>query len=142
MTARPWRLALIVALAGCRPPGGVDAGRRDEAVRVTGEVTYLLEDAEVRHAQSPRSFSLPPLMDRHNLKPGQFAKLTFTITTPTITQTERMWVIVSRRLGESYEGALDNQPFSSSALKPGATIRFEPRHVIQILDAPARTPPR
>jgi Uncharacterized protein conserved in bacteria (DUF2314) len=118
--------------AGCgstpapSPPSG--AGK----VKVADGVWYSLEDGEERHRKDPDTFEIPPREARENLGPGQIVKLMFAITTGEKELVERMWVIVERRDGAEYVGALDNQPASTDKLLPGATIRFQAKHVIAI----------
>jgi hypothetical protein len=128
-----WPLMFAALLAGCGSAATSDGSPLDLPVSVAGQVSYVLEDGEVAHLASPATFEIPPLMTRHDLKPGQFVKLMFTIKTATITQTERMWVVVSRREGDHYVGVLDNDPVTTTALRHGMDVRFEPRHVVQIL---------
>lgn len=44
-----------------------------------------------------------------------------------------MWVIVEKRDGESFTGALDNDPSDMPQLLAGDPINFEAHHIIQIL---------
>ena len=108
------------------------------------EVDYWrLLSGEERHAANPESFWLPSLSDRQELLRGSAAKLIFEIesvnkeTGEVETTTERMWVIVSEKIGETYIGILDNKPatFEQSEdeyLCFGAEIPFQAEHVIDI----------
>ena len=115
--------------------------------RATLEEHYWqLESAEARHASHPQTFSIPSRSEREQLQRGQAAKLLFDlegdIDGRTERITERMWVIVSERVGDGYVGILDNQPDSLEPganvyLTEGAEIPFWPEHVIEIADPPA-----
>jgi hypothetical protein len=107
---------------------------------------WRLRSGEASHGASPDKFWIPPREDRQNLRVGQAAKLIFEISTfnedgSTATSGERMWVIVSERVGDGYIGILDNEPVSVdeaelSYLCRGAEVPFLPEHVIDIADPP------
>ena len=107
-----------------------------------GRDFWELRSAERSHEDHPETFSIPPRKARENLKRGQAAKLIFDIEGTDedgsiVVQGERMWVIVSERVGDTYVGILDAQP---QCLEPsddvylcfGAEIAFQAEHVIDI----------
>ena len=108
-----------------------------EKVMVAEGVWYSLEDGEERHRQDPDTFEIPPREARDNLRTGQLVKLMFAITAGGNELVERMRVIVERRDGAEYFGALDNQPASTDKMRPGMSIRFHAKHVIAIDPAKA-----
>jgi len=107
---------------------------------------WELRSAEESHRRHPERFWIPPLEARQNLRRGQAAKLIFDIQTEdehgnTTVGGERMWVIVTERVGDFYIGLLDNQPASVEPdenvyLCFGAEVPFLPEHVIDINDPP------
>lgn len=109
-------------------------------VRLTGEVTYTLEDGEERGRQHPETFEIPARQRRENLLPGEIVKLIFAISDGTSTQTERMWVIVEGGDATGYTGTLDNDPVSTDRIKAGLKVAFEPRHVISIFTDESASP--
>ena len=98
---------------------------------------WCLVDAEERHSQYPDTFWIPSHEARRGLDPGCGVKLMFYIESPDGGGVERMWVVVTERLGngDAYLGVLDNTPLAEEAhgkLGAGYEIPFEPRHVIDI----------
>ena len=103
---------------------------------------WCLVSGEDRHRAARTTFEIPPLAQRKSLALGQGAKLLFEIESEgedgeVSTSVDRMWVIVSRRVGEHYVGILQNQPASIPAdgkfyLSPGAEVPFLPEHVVAI----------
>jgi hypothetical protein len=91
---------------------------------------YQLDDGEACHAKYPDTFELPAEFIRKNLCVGDHAKLMFIVDD----FTERMWVLITSKEDSKYIGTLDNQP-QFSALKYGAIITFEPKHIIDFLVA-------
>ena len=109
---------------------------------------WRLRSGEASHAAHPETFTIPPAIQRHNLKRGQAAKLMFEIKSEDADGTldisgERMWVIVAERVGDTYIGILDNQPLSSGHgedvyLRFGAEVPFKAEHVIEIGTPPTK----
>jgi hypothetical protein len=106
---------------------------------------WELRSAEASHAKYGDDFWLPPLEERQNLKRGQAARLIFDIEVDnegTIeVQGERMYVIVSEKIGDTYIGILDNQPACSDFeddvyLRMGVEVPFLAEHVIDIENPP------
>ncbi len=103
---------------------------------------WQLLSAEEAHAKHPDTFWIPTRQDRENLVRGAAAKMLFEIEATDAkgkiqSGVERMWVIVSEKISDTYFGILDSQPAS---LKPsdgtylcfGAEIPFKAEHVIDI----------
>jgi len=120
---------LIAAPLACGPAAHEGSA---VAVRVAPGVTYSLEDGEQSHREAPDTFEIPPRAARDSLQPGQIVKLMFRISAGGEPQVERMWVIVEGRDKNGYVGALDNQPATTDAMRPGMKVRFQPEHVINI----------
>jgi hypothetical protein len=93
-------------------------------------MSYELTDVEERHTRSS-SFGIPSRQDRWTVPVGHFVKLVFKGEG---LRGERMWVEVeSRNEDGSYSGALRNRPAVISELKHGDSVRFEPRHIADVL---------
>jgi hypothetical protein len=106
---------------------------------------WELRSAEESHRRNPESFWIPPLDVRQNLRRGQAARLIFDIELDedgkVVVQGERMWVVVSEKVGDTYIGILDNKPASfergdSVYLCFGAEVPFRAEHVIDTADPP------
>jgi hypothetical protein len=108
---------------------------------------WALRNAEGSHEENPASFWIPDRDVRDGLKVGQAAKLIFEIIATSLDGNqqlggERMWVIVSERVGDQYVGILDNPPASlprdddSLYLVFGAEIPFGPEHIIDTATPP------
>ncbi|RZK28007.1 MAG: hypothetical protein EOO63_12195 [Hymenobacter sp.] len=102
---------------------------------------WELRSAEKSQAKYGDDFWIPALEDRQTLKRGQAARLIFDIEVDDEgkleVQGERMWVIVSEKIGDTYIGILDNQPACSNFedevyLCLGAEIPFLSEYVIDI----------
>jgi uncharacterized protein YegJ (DUF2314 family) len=102
---------------------------------------WELESGEIRHAEAPDSFWIPPREDRERLRLGDIVQLLFRIELDDEDESEiveRMWVVVRGRVGNLYFGILDNQPASiaeNEELWIGAELPFRAEHVIDIHDA-------
>jgi len=109
---------------------------------------WMLRSGEASHAANPETFEIPPAIQRHNLKRGQAAKLMFEIESEDEDGTlditcERMWVIVTEMVGDTYIGILDSQPISIEHgedvyLCFGAEVPFKAEHVIEIDTPPTK----
>jgi hypothetical protein len=105
---------------------------------------WELRSAEASQAKYGDKFWIPALEERQNIKRGQAARLIFDIEvdnagTPEV-QGERMYVIVSEKIGDTYIGILDNQPAcvdpdGTFYLSFGAEVPFLAKHIIDI-DSP------
>jgi hypothetical protein len=88
-----------------------------------------IDDAELRHAQNPQSFEIPPLEQRKSLAVGDFAKVIFKMGD----HGERMWLKITAVKPEGgYEGRLDNDPVIMP-IKCGDSFTIEPRHINNIM---------
>ncbi|TDN38462.1 hypothetical protein E4631_02790 [Hymenobacter sp. UV11] len=106
---------------------------------------WELRSAEKAHAQYGDRFWIPALIERQAIRRGQAARLIFDIEVDNAgkleIQGERMYVIVSEKIGDIYIGILDNQPACSNFednvyLCMGAEVPFLAEHVIDIDDPP------
>lgn len=97
---------------------------------------WILANAEELSAESPDSFSIPEREKRENLSIGDYAKLVFrSINSDNSKESqqpsgERMWVKISKKTSDGYEGVLDNDPQVISTLSAGDLISFRPENVI------------
>jgi hypothetical protein len=104
---------------------------------------WELQSGENRHREHPERFEIPPVADRTNLERGRLAKLIFNVEVQTEAGAiehlvERMWVLVTERVGSQYIGVLANRPQLSAGfyLALGAEVPFGPEHVIDIDEPP------
>jgi Uncharacterized protein conserved in bacteria (DUF2314) len=110
----------------------------DDSEEVLDLASWALDDGEAVHGEAPHTFLIPPLDKRTFLVQGDVVRLIFRIVLRNMktgeeqVEVERMWVMVQRREGSGYSGILDNDPYCTGDLKSGDTVRFEPRHVIQV----------
>jgi hypothetical protein len=112
-----------------------------------GEDYWQLESGEERHRKSPDTFWIPPRGERENLRRGDYVQLLFQIEAADEngeieTVVERMWVMLTERIGHTYLGILDNQPACCEPepdvyLQKGVEVPFLPEHVIDIAEAPS-----
>lgn len=101
---------------------------------------WHLRSGVASHHQWPETFEIPDEKERRGLVESDIVKLQFEISVPHDEElgdisSERMWVIVKRRSGPYYIGALDNVPACSDEqdrLKAGDEVVFLPEHVISI----------
>jgi uncharacterized protein YegJ (DUF2314 family) len=88
----------------------------------------MLDNAEERAAESPRSFFIPPVDLRHSLKVGDEVKLIFCLErSDGKTAVERMWVEVVET--QPYVGLLRNEPQLSGVIDFGDRVPFGAEHV-------------
>src|SRR5262245_13930099 len=78
---------------------------------------WELLSAETQHNRHPESFWIPTAEERHNVQRGMAVKLLFNLKLEDEDgkisyQVERMWLIVSEKIGDYYIGILDNKPAS------------------------------
>lgn len=105
---------------------------------------WTLVDGEQRAKEHPDTFEQPPRSEREQLAPGAFAKVIL-VTPEMVKQNlgERVWVRVTKRSGKEadtkYRGELDTTPALISGLHVGSVIDFEPRHIVDIENAKARS---
>jgi hypothetical protein len=95
---------------------------------------WTLDNAEVQHEASPRTFHIPSRAEREALRPGQMVQLLFHFLNrepdgSQVIDREKMWVTVKRVTPAGFEGQLESLPATSNALAPLATIQFGPEHV-------------
>jgi hypothetical protein len=90
-----------------------------------------LISAEECHAQYPETFPIPDKAARDRLQPGDCAKVIFRTYTGDGISGERIWVLVTGKLGDRYIGTLANEPFIIAG-KYGACVYFRAEHVIDI----------
>lgn len=93
-------------------------------------MNYRLGDALQRHLAAPRTFHIPTVSTIEALGPGDTVKLLFQDSDGGCE--ERMWVIVTKRDGDEWEGTLDNDPIDL-LLEHGQIIHFQTRHIASVL---------
>lgn len=107
--------------------------------------SWTLDDAAVRARDYPYTFWKPSEQLVALLEPGNLAKLIFAFRSddPQAPRAERMWVQITARADDRFEGVLANQPRHIRDLAEGAVVRFEARHIIAAdLDDPIPDPTR
>jgi len=94
--------------------------------------TWRLDDGDAHAAAYPYTFWKPSPALIEKLKPGDFVKLIFLLEDPEPEDpnAERMWVEITERNKDRFQGTLDNQPAYISGLEEGAPIEFEAIHII------------
>lgn len=93
-------------------------------------LSYTLSSAEALANAHPLTFEIPSLESRSNIKTDgdAHAKLLFTDGE----KTERMWVQVTDKRGDTYTGLLSNEPvFLSPAY--GDLVEFKAEHIADIM---------
>jgi hypothetical protein len=90
-----------------------------------------LDDGEVRHANSPKTFQLPSLASRQSVQVGDFVQAIFEL--PELT--ERMWCLVVEVMNPKgkIRVTLNNDPCSETAIKHGDEFEIEARHIIDVM---------
>lgn len=100
--------------------------------RTGKEKCWLLDDAAARARANPYTFWKPSKELAERVEPGDYVKLTFSLTDPgpDAPNAERMWVEVTGRKPNSFWGKLDSEPQYISDLSRGSVIEFEEKHII------------
>lgn len=95
--------------------------------------SWWLTDAAQSQRSFPYTFFKPSRATTDKLAVGDLVKLIFEFDNPDPNgySAERMWVIITHRNGERFEGVLDNDPTQLTRLAPGDPLSFEERHIIQ-----------
>ena len=101
---------------------------------LSGDVTYSLDNAEEVHKQHPDTFWIPTQNIRENLQVGQLVKLLFRISNGSEDQVERMWVEITKKFDDEYEGILDNDPYCTKKITAGLKVNFQAKHVIEVYE--------
>lgn len=102
-----------------------------------------IENAEAKHRQDPRIFSIPRTEQRQHLEIGDTVKLAFKFDPPTEGyDTERMWVEVREITPDGYVGSLENCPRYIADLHVGDRVSFGSEHVaaLWIVDEACQIP--
>jgi hypothetical protein len=94
---------------------------------------WNLESAVAMNAAHPDTFLIPSARERHNLRVGDYVKITFSSVNQS-TIPERMWVeVVKEGQGRRYVGRLDNEPFYLKGLHLNDMIPFTADHVASLM---------
>jgi hypothetical protein len=94
--------------------------------------SWSLDDARPYAEAAPYTFTLPLAEEIAALAPGDDVKLIFRGEPRGRWGAERMWVRITARDGEAFEGTLNNTPSDLPQIALGAAVRFEGWHVIDI----------
>ncbi len=99
-------------------------------------VTWTLDDGIERNLESPQTFHIPKKWKKTILSKNDLVKLIFVFTIedrkPTTTEVERMWVIITSKNGDEFEGVLDNDPYCTDQIKSGIHVNFNKKHIIDL----------
>lgn len=88
---------------------------------------YKLVDGVELNGKHPKTFQIPSEHDKANFRVDDFIKLGFIeLGKPT----ERMWVKITERNGDSFTGTLDNVPVQLQTVKYEDVVQFEAKHII------------
>jgi len=104
---------------------------------------YELRSGLAQYHRTPETFYMPEEQERQTLEIGDIVKLIFIIEVPADPENpeddgtfgERMWVIVTGKVGPYYIGTLNNIPVTSDEqdnLSVDDEVVFLPEHVIDI----------
>lgn len=93
-------------------------------------MSYTLVDGVAMHRAHPRTFQIPSLADKAMVKEGDYVKLSFGEAGHQ--NNERMWVKVTKRDGDKFEGYLDNDPAFLVSIKWKDVVKFNSRHIINL----------
>jgi hypothetical protein len=94
--------------------------------------SWNLIDADPIAAENPYTFYKPSRELISRVRPGEVVKLIFRFSSddPEAPGGERMWVVVDELLPDGDFRGRDNEPLYIPDLKPGDSVSFEPRHII------------
>lgn len=90
---------------------------------------YTLTNAKEMNLQHPATFDIPSPEEIDATKPGMHVKLIFHEHD---VASERMWVRITKRSGDDFEGELDNDPFELSSIQCGDLVPFHSHHIVDI----------
>lgn len=93
-----------------------------EKVDVDSLRGYWLVDGHDMAARYPATFQIPSGEDIEKLGKGSLVKMIFN-------GQEKMWVKVTKRVGDEWEGVLDNEPFGIPNLHLGDKVKFHTRNI-------------
>ncbi len=95
--------------------------------------TWELQDCEVKNRENPKTFQIPPLYMRKNVRNSLSVKLIFTFKKEEYgVNGERLWVEVTGKTGDVYSGKVVSHPFFAQSPLHGECIQFEARHIADI----------
>lgn len=92
-------------------------------------MVYSLMDGVHLNNEHPGTFQIPSPSEKADLKAGDWVKLGFEQEGK---RTERMWVRITSRVNDNFEGTLDNDPNNLTAIKHGDVVRFNSKHIIGV----------
>ena len=92
-------------------------------------MSYTLIDGVARNKEHPNTFKIPTDVMKAAVQPGDYVKIGFTEDNES---SERMWVMVTKRNGDEFEGTLDNDPAFLTSIKWNDVVKFNARHIINL----------
>ncbi|MEZ9412553.1 DUF2314 domain-containing protein [Vibrio lentus] len=98
---------------------------------------YQLDNGEELNKEYPDSFWIPDKEVRESLKVGDSVKLIFRMEETKGSEdvsVERMWVEITAKYPNYYEGKLDNDPDGSDCVLCGQLVIFQSSHVIEVYE--------
>jgi uncharacterized protein YegJ (DUF2314 family) len=98
---------------------------------------YQLDNGEELNKEYPDSFWVPEKEVRESLKVDELVKLIFSMEETKgseETAVERMWVEITAKYPNYFQGKLDNDPSGSDCVFYGQLVTFQPCHVIDIYE--------
>lgn len=95
---------------------------------------FYLEDAVRLNRESPRTFLIPSKEEIDNLEISSLVKLIFVMKQPQKDgcRAERMWVKITEKQGDIFEGVLNNDPYFLKTIKYGDKISFRRENIASI----------
>jgi uncharacterized protein YegJ (DUF2314 family) len=94
---------------------------------------WSLVDAAAMAKKHPRTFKRPSAKKLDSIAPGDLVKAAFKASKGD-KATERMWLIVTERDGDTLRGKLDNKPaMRGSGLRLGSRVELRLRHVFDVM---------
>lgn len=93
-------------------------------------MSYTLVDGVEMNRAHPRTYQIPSLEEKDKVAVGDYVKLGFCEAAHI--HNERMWVKVTKRDGDQFEGYLDNDPAFLTSIKWKDVVKFESRHIINL----------
>lgn len=109
-----------------------DSGLAEERAAPDVFPGIYLGNAELRAAQDPETFEIPPADVRALLRPRDHAKLLFIAHVPVNGfVAERMWVQITSRSAGRYTGTVDNRA-AFLAVPFGGLVTFGPEHILDV----------
>ncbi len=104
------------------------------------DCTYSLMDGERQHRDYPDSFFIPCSLSRYNVRVGMHVKVGINVTPRIDGKGDRLWFKViavqhNKKGVAEYVGICENNPIVVDGyMRLGGELRFQPQHVLEILE--------